>query len=639
MGRVTGTFYRVYARAKRVETIVLTNLMFETIGSTTYRLALRRATHPAVRQMLTILTRDESFHVPLNVHFLREALAAQRPAIDAALRMQAHLPPALRRAPRLRRGEPPPRRGLRPASPSASSSTAYAEHLGRLFLHERDLALRAVRPRCSALFGLEPRRARRLGGSLRGEHRGRRAGRRPGARRRHRAVSVAGAHRAEGLTKHYGDGPARRAALDGVDARHRAEGELVAVLGPSGSGKSTLLGIVGGLDRDYEGTVERLRRGPADARRPRALAASAASGSASSSRPSTCSRTSPSSTTCSPPRSSPRDAAAPPRPRARGSSTASASATAPATRRRSSPAASASASPSPAPCSAGPRSCSATSPPATSTPRRARARSSSSASSTREGGLTVVAVTHEERLAARRDAHARAPRRGGSREARRAPARSSAAISAAPAARSSRAASASRRARRRSSSSSPSASACAPSCSARSSRSIRSSSSPRRRRIPASSACSSAAARPPASPRPTSAASRAVPGVAARLPQAPLRVPRRAARGGKEIFGYDVGTSELVGDGIDPALVRQGERGAATPSPTRSTTRAPPAPTTRPAPRRSTASARAARPRAAAPIRCRRSSAATSSRSSTRASRPRTACRRSASRSSPARRA
>ncbi len=46
MGRVTGTFYKVYGRAKRIETIVLTNLMFETIGSTTYRLALRRATHP-----------------------------------------------------------------------------------------------------------------------------------------------------------------------------------------------------------------------------------------------------------------------------------------------------------------------------------------------------------------------------------------------------------------------------------------------------------------------------------------------------------------------------------------------------------------------------------------------------------------
>lgn len=74
MGRVTRLLYRVYARAERMESIILTNLMFETIGSTTYRLALGRVRHPAARQMLTILTRDESFHVPLNVHFLRRVL-------------------------------------------------------------------------------------------------------------------------------------------------------------------------------------------------------------------------------------------------------------------------------------------------------------------------------------------------------------------------------------------------------------------------------------------------------------------------------------------------------------------------------------------------------------------------------------
>jgi putative ABC transport system ATP-binding protein len=61
--------------------------------------------------------------------------------------------------------------------------------------------------------------------------------------------------RAEGLVKHHGDGPARRAALDGV-ALSIAEGELLAVLGPSGSGKSTLLGVIGGLDRAYQGRVE-----------------------------------------------------------------------------------------------------------------------------------------------------------------------------------------------------------------------------------------------------------------------------------------------------------------------------------------------------------------------------------------------
>lgn len=61
--------------------------------------------------------------------------------------------------------------------------------------------------------------------------------------------------RVDALTKHYGDGPARRAALDCVTLDVEA-GELLAVLGPSGSGKSTLLGVVGGLDRDYEGKAE-----------------------------------------------------------------------------------------------------------------------------------------------------------------------------------------------------------------------------------------------------------------------------------------------------------------------------------------------------------------------------------------------
>ena len=75
MGRVTKTLYSVYARARRMETIVLTNLMFETIGSTTYRMALRNVGDEQARRMLTILTRDEAFHVPLNVHFLRRVLA------------------------------------------------------------------------------------------------------------------------------------------------------------------------------------------------------------------------------------------------------------------------------------------------------------------------------------------------------------------------------------------------------------------------------------------------------------------------------------------------------------------------------------------------------------------------------------
>lgn len=87
MGRVTRTLYRLYARAERMETIVLTNLMFETIGSTTYRLALGRIREPSVRQMLTILTRDESFHVPLNVHFLKSVLARSKPSDIRRLRV------------------------------------------------------------------------------------------------------------------------------------------------------------------------------------------------------------------------------------------------------------------------------------------------------------------------------------------------------------------------------------------------------------------------------------------------------------------------------------------------------------------------------------------------------------------------
>lgn len=86
MGKVTRTLYRLYGSAKRMETIVLTNLMFETIGSTTYRLALGRVRHLPARQMLTILTRDEAFHVPLNVHFLRRVLG--RSSRGARLRLR-----------------------------------------------------------------------------------------------------------------------------------------------------------------------------------------------------------------------------------------------------------------------------------------------------------------------------------------------------------------------------------------------------------------------------------------------------------------------------------------------------------------------------------------------------------------------
>ncbi|MBX3186607.1 MAG: ferritin-like domain-containing protein [Labilithrix sp.] len=137
MGPTTRTFYKLYARAKRHETIVLTNLMFETIGATTYRLALRTAKpHPAIRQMLTILTRDESFHVPLNAHFLRRILEREGPAAGKRLTGLYHLLTAalMASAAASRR-----RAKLFDNIPFPTLARAYAEHLGKLFVHADDL--------------------------------------------------------------------------------------------------------------------------------------------------------------------------------------------------------------------------------------------------------------------------------------------------------------------------------------------------------------------------------------------------------------------------------------------------------------------------------------------------------------------
>ncbi len=137
MGPTTSTFYKLYARAERHETIVLTNLMFETIGATTYRLALRTAKpHPAVKQMLTILTRDESFHVPLNVHFLRRIVERSPKGSLRRLRPLYHLLTAALMA----SAYASRRRAKRFDNIAfATLARAYAEHLGRLFVHAEDL--------------------------------------------------------------------------------------------------------------------------------------------------------------------------------------------------------------------------------------------------------------------------------------------------------------------------------------------------------------------------------------------------------------------------------------------------------------------------------------------------------------------
>ncbi|HEX8861427.1 MAG TPA: ABC transporter ATP-binding protein [Actinomycetes bacterium] len=57
-----------------------------------------------------------------------------------------------------------------------------------------------------------------------------------------------------GVSKVYGEGPARVRALQRVDLAVEA-GALVAVMGPSGSGKSTLLTIAGSLEDPTSGEV------------------------------------------------------------------------------------------------------------------------------------------------------------------------------------------------------------------------------------------------------------------------------------------------------------------------------------------------------------------------------------------------
>ena len=150
MGRMTGTFYKVYAKAERMESIMLTNLMFETIGATTYRLSLRRVTQPLPREVLTILTRDESFHVPLNVHFIREILKhypdRSRTRLKAIYQVVFHSLMLLSLASRKVAQE-------FDRVTWKELTSAYVENLGRLFVNEPDLDFQPPRHLLAA-FGM-----------------------------------------------------------------------------------------------------------------------------------------------------------------------------------------------------------------------------------------------------------------------------------------------------------------------------------------------------------------------------------------------------------------------------------------------------------------------------------------------------
>ena len=61
--------------------------------------------------------------------------------------------------------------------------------------------------------------------------------------------------RVRGMEQSYRTGKLVNKVLHGVDLDIEA-GEFVAIIGPSGSGKSTLLHALGGLDRDFTGSVE-----------------------------------------------------------------------------------------------------------------------------------------------------------------------------------------------------------------------------------------------------------------------------------------------------------------------------------------------------------------------------------------------
>ena len=57
------------------------------------------------------------------------------------------------------------------------------------------------------------------------------------------------------VSKTFGKGEAAAKVLNNVSL-NVAQGEFVSLMGASGSGKSTLLYLIGGLDRDFDGTIK-----------------------------------------------------------------------------------------------------------------------------------------------------------------------------------------------------------------------------------------------------------------------------------------------------------------------------------------------------------------------------------------------
>ena len=61
----------------------------------------------------------------------------------------------------------------------------------------------------------------------------------------------------ENIVKTFGKTTSLNKVLDNA-TMYVEEGEFVSLMGASGSGKSTLLYLIGGLDREYEGTIRLL---------------------------------------------------------------------------------------------------------------------------------------------------------------------------------------------------------------------------------------------------------------------------------------------------------------------------------------------------------------------------------------------